>query len=69
MTTPQRPQGMVLHTTSGSHPVDLAYVGVREDGLHVWHADTVLSPGQDLRITVDTLSDKTLVMLPLRGAQ
>lgn len=69
MTNPTRPEGVTLHTDTGAHPVSLAYVGVREDGLHVWHADTILNPDQVLRITVDTLPAKTLVMLPLRGDQ
>lgn len=67
MTTPKPPTGVVLHTPTGDHPAELTYAGIRKDGIHVWHADTVLPLGAVLHITIDELPAKTIVEFPLRG--
>lgn len=65
--TPDSPQDVVLHTNTGEHPADLTYAGVRKDGVHVWHADTVAPIGLEVRVTIGVLPPKTLVMLPVGG--
>lgn len=67
MTTPQPPTGVVIHTPDGPRPAGVSYVGVRKDGLHVWHADAVLPVGEPLSITVADLPAKTIVMLALKA--
>lgn len=67
MTIPNAPTGVTVHTEDGDHLANLTYVGVRDhDGLHVWQADTVLPIGGPIRITVDELPPRTVVMLPAK---
>lgn len=69
MTTPTRPEGVVLHTSDGAeHPVDLTYVGVRDhDGIHVWHADTAIPLDSTVRVTIAVLPAKTTITFPTGG--
>lgn len=62
MTSPERPEGVVLHTAGGQVPVEVSYAGVRDgDGIHVWHADSVIPLDQVLHVTIKRLPAKTMV--------
>jgi hypothetical protein len=62
-TSPTAPEGVVLNTTTGPVPVALTYVGVRADGIHVWHADTAVPLGQVVSLTADLVPARTTIQL------
>ena len=63
MSTPEAPQGVTLHVNGQPHPADLSYVGVREDGIHVWHAAAVIPLDARVSITADSLPPRTAIQV------
>jgi hypothetical protein len=63
VSTPERPQGVRIHHADGGvTPVELAYVGTDEDGLHVWECITPVRHGE--RVTAQTLPARSSIVLP-----
>lgn len=60
-----RPQGVVVrHADGTTTPVELAYRGTDDDGVHVWSGATMVGPGDELHAAV--LPPRTAIDLPTR---